>query len=609
MTRNGTIGRAVKGWQRRVCSALVWAIVAPASLAVADGSSMSDSVLPPAWTAAGWQPPAEQFDVDLETVSVRMDDGVMLRADVIYPVDRSTHHRAAGAYPVLLEQTPYRWAGFANTSAVIARGRYFVSRGYIYVLAHQRGTADSGGKYDLLGARESADGKNLVEWASRFAGSDGRLGLVGCSADGLNQFLTAARLGPGSPVRAMAANGIGDNLYTEPVFPGGMYSAEGDWIFDKVVSGMGTESSIRASLDVLGSMRSGGDKALLSDYWTGISAVSAVEQVVKNDIPVLLYSGWEDVYPSSPYLMAMLQNAKAGHSIYAPFMPDSKQGGSPRYQIIMATGRHCTGDHGGARDQANFRWFETWIRGAPTGLASIKTPFHFHSMNSPGWLSFTSAPQSTHYTTLSLAAGGKLALASSGSRLDAVKLTYGNKEGGSSNATFTSEPLAATSYLAGAAVLTVTVQTSSPDLLLIADLYDVAPDGTETRLSRGDLLGSMRTPLASQDWRLAGGQLVRPAHDFTKAVAVTSDQPLDLSLALQPRLALIQQGHELRLILKSRSDPTTGDCHLELGPYPCLIGTLPQQRALIDSSYSVQLGQLSVPLATPEEGARPKRGS
>jgi hypothetical protein len=60
---------------------------------------------------------------------------------------------------------------------------------------------------------------------------------------------------------------------------------------------------------------------------------------------------------------------------------------------------------------------------------------------------------------------------------------------------------------------------------------------------------------------------------------------------------LLDQGHRLRLVIKARSDASTRDCHLQLGPYPCLIGTLPQQRAIIDSSYTVQLnGRLTLPL-------------
>lgn len=564
----------------------------------------ADSELPPAWTAAKWQPPADRFDIDHEEATVRMDDSVVLRADVLYPKDRATGRRAQGPFPVLLEQTPYRWRGFANLEAVFKRGRYFVNRGYIYVLAHQRGTADSGGTYDLLGPREASDGRELVNWASKLKQGDGQIGLVGCSADGLNQFLTAGKLGPGSPVKAMAANGIGDHLYTEPVFPGGMFSAEGDWFFEGVVPQLGTPSAISKSLELLRDLRSGGSNALDNDFWSTISAGSKVEQVVRNGIAVLLYSSWEDVYPSSPYLLSMLQNAHAGRPIYGPFLPGAAKGGSPRYQIIMAPGLHCAGDNGGPRDQANFRWFETWLRKAPTGLATIKTPFHFHSLNSPEWQSFTSAPQTNNYSTLFLAPEGKLARESVAGTPGTVSVEYGDRDGGNiTNAIFTTDPFEQPTYIAGSAALSVTVQTASPDVLVIGDLYDVAPDGTETRITRGNLVGSMRTPLPAREWRVAGGTLVRPGHDFTRKVAVEPNQPIALDVALQPRFAVLDRGHRLRLVIKARSDALTRDCHFQLGPYPCLIGTLPQQRAIVDSSYTVQLnGRLVLPLLAKTAG-------
>lgn len=592
---------AMGDWTKRTLQSALLCIAAVTWAQVAAGSAL-DTELPPAWTAGKWQPPADRFDIDHEETTVRMDDGVVLRADVLYPKDRVSGRRAQGPFPVLLEQTPYRWRGFANLEAVFKRGRYFVNRGYIYVLAHQRGTADSGGTYDLLGPREATDGKELVGWASKLAHGDGQIGLVGCSADGLNQFLTAAKLGPGSPVKAMAANGIGDNLYTEPVFPGGMYSAEGDWFFEGVVPQLGTPGAIEKSLDLLANLRSGGSNTLNNNFWATISAGSAVEQVVRNQIPVLLYSSWDDVYPSSPYLLAMLQNAYAGRPVYGPFLADAAKGGSPRYQIIMAPGPHCAGDNGGPRDQANFRWFETWLRKAPTGLATIKTPFHFHSLNSPEWQSFSNAPQTNNYTTLFLATESKFAPAAG--TPGTVPLAYGDRDGGGmTNASFTTDPFKQPTYIAGSAALSVTVQTTSPDVLVIGDLYDVAPDGTETRITRGNLVASMRTPLQAREWRVKDDTLVRPAHDFSRKVAVEPNQPIILDVALQPRFVLLDKEHRLRLVIKARSDALTKDCHFQLGPYPCLIGTLPQQRAIIDSSYTVQLnGRLTLPLLVKTAG-------
>ena len=77
-------------------------------------------------------------------LSVPMDDGVVLSVDEYFPVDPTSGARAAGHFPVLLEQTAYgkdRWA-----ESVVRDVRYFVERGYIVVVADLRGNGKSRGQ-------------------------------------------------------------------------------------------------------------------------------------------------------------------------------------------------------------------------------------------------------------------------------------------------------------------------------------------------------------------------------------------------------------------------------------------------------------------------------
>ena len=107
----------------------------------------------------------------------------------------------------------------------------------------------------------------------------------------------------------------------------------------------------------------------------------------------------------------------------------------------------------------------------------------------------------------------------------------------------------------------------------------------------------MRAQAPEPDWKATGGLVVRPGHDFAHSLPVEPNTPFDMAFALQPRFALIDAGHRLRLVIKPRSDFGTGDCHRELGPYPCLVGTLPQQIALLNASYTIRLnGRLALPL-------------
>lgn len=153
---------------------------------------------PPAADAAttvSWQPgPAVYGLSQPQDVSVTMDDGVTIAAQVVYPTDPATGIRAPGTFPVLLTQNPYGTAPVPPTAA----GTYFVQRGYIYVASSVRGTGTSGGQVDWFGARQGRDGAQLVDWAAHtLPGSDGQVGLDGCS------YLGAST--SGSPPRRWAA--------------------------------------------------------------------------------------------------------------------------------------------------------------------------------------------------------------------------------------------------------------------------------------------------------------------------------------------------------------------------------------------------------------------
>ena len=68
-----------------------------------------------AWSAqaalaapAAWQPEKATYGVgEHKNVAVTMSDGVVLRANVFYPVDPKTGAEAEGPFPVLIVQTPY----------------------------------------------------------------------------------------------------------------------------------------------------------------------------------------------------------------------------------------------------------------------------------------------------------------------------------------------------------------------------------------------------------------------------------------------------------------------------------------------------------------------
>ena len=146
-----------------------------------------------------WTVPADAYTtVTQSDVRITMSDGVALVGDIAYPADLKTGRRVDGKFPVLLTQNPYGAAAFGA-----GYGELFVKHGYIFASVDVRGTGRSAGTHDMFSPREAEDGAALVAWAAKLEGSDGRVGLQGCSQLGINQLETATLLGPDSPVKAM----------------------------------------------------------------------------------------------------------------------------------------------------------------------------------------------------------------------------------------------------------------------------------------------------------------------------------------------------------------------------------------------------------------------
>ena len=137
------------------------------------------------WLALGLlpQPRADSVVIDFDA-RVPMRDGATLAADVY----RSS---APGRYPVVLTRTPYNKTG----AALLKEARAFVARGFIYVAIDVRGRGDSEGEWRPY-RDEGDDGYDAIEWCAAQPWSTGRIGTIGRSYAGYNQWLAAVRRPP-----------------------------------------------------------------------------------------------------------------------------------------------------------------------------------------------------------------------------------------------------------------------------------------------------------------------------------------------------------------------------------------------------------------------------
>jgi uncharacterized protein len=143
-------------------------------------------------------------------IPIKMDDGLVLRADVFRPAK-------AGRYPVILTYGPYAkglafqdgypsaWnrmveqhpdvsAGSTNKyqSWEVVDPEKWIPHDYVCVRVDSRGCGCSPGYIDHFSPRETRDFYNCIEWAGVAPWSNGKVGLNGISYYGINQWHVAS---------------------------------------------------------------------------------------------------------------------------------------------------------------------------------------------------------------------------------------------------------------------------------------------------------------------------------------------------------------------------------------------------------------------------------
>ena len=147
-------------------------------------------------------------------VPIRMDDGIVLRADVYLPT-------APGRYPAIMSYGPYgkglafqekystSWEIMVRDYPDTARGssnKYqnwevvdpekWVPDGYACVRVDSRGAGRSPGYMELHSPREIRDFHDCIEWAAAQSWCSGKIGLAGISYYATNQWRVAATKPP-----------------------------------------------------------------------------------------------------------------------------------------------------------------------------------------------------------------------------------------------------------------------------------------------------------------------------------------------------------------------------------------------------------------------------
>ncbi|RJQ81809.1 CocE/NonD family hydrolase [Pseudonocardiaceae bacterium YIM PH 21723] len=575
---------------------------------------------------------------------VTMRDGTVLKADVHYPVDKRTGQKAPGPFPVLLTQSPYaKWAPVEFMPNLVAlRQDYFVQRGYIEVVADVRGSGASEGDFGLWSPEQATDGADLVNWAAKLPDSTGTVGTYGLSYLGMNQFFTAGALGRNSPLKAIVPGAAANDMLRDTAAMGGMWHMPALLGFVPGTYAMtvlnpllnsGWDQLHGAKVDYPEALRrfadhlknsgksvppllqqviSGEGKDVYDGpLWQAMKPGEQLQQVVDNDIPALLYSGWNDDFQRGALRnYAGLQNAAAGRPVDAPMVPGQPVTG--RYQLVYGSGNHLNST--GPLDQLRLHqaWFDRWLKDEHNGIDETSNPLHLNVYDSKQWVETTNYPFTGTPTRYYLSGDhrlGNTAPAQGSDRLDysPINISCGRNlnqwtigllpavcdhddritQLGAQ--TYTTEPLTADKLLAGPMSATIKATANTTNTALVVNIQDIAPDGRSRPLAEGALDGKSRVLNQDRTWRADNGAITVPFRDLTaqSEKPVVPGEPTEYVVEIFPTLAKIPAGHRIRVTIG------TAD-------FPVIMPTLKQYQELQGGHYDLRWGSfVDLPLVEP----------
>jgi hypothetical protein len=595
-----------------------------------------------------WTPgPALYGRKTTTNLPVTMSDGTVLRADVTVPTVKATGEPATGPFPVILTQTPYgkTISGYLPALAGAANS-YLVERGYIHVVSDIRGTGGSTGTWGPLDPIQGQDGAELVHWVAALPHSNGRVGTVGPSYLGFIQLMTAAAVGPNSPLKAIFPIVVGADLYRDVIFQGGIVDIEfASWYLPLMALANtgnpilehradpavlpGTELAHAQGLnsfqvEMIRNVATGGDRAYDGEYWNERTPSTLIQRIVDNGIPAFLVGGWNDLFQRGTGLLySGFQSAYVGRPVDAPMLPDQPVTG--RYPLLMGPWFHVQYGDGLDLNPLELRWFDTWLKDADTGLASDSKPLHSIEMGTNRWVDTARFPYTEATpTTLYLGDAGALTPAAPTSAQGADRIafvpvsnacTHSTQQWGAgalilagglpapcddtlplpgagpASLQYTTAPFETETTIAGPIGATLFATSTRPDAQFVLTLTDVAPNGDEKTLSSGALLGSFRALDDAKTWRTSDGRPFRAWHSYSQE----SVQPVEpgtitrFDIEVFSTFARLQHGHSLRLTITTSDTP-----HLLLTPHQLVNvigGVYDVQRNAAASSF------LEVPLA------------
>ena len=452
----------------------------------------------------------EREDADWTEVYVETEDGTTLHADVLRPAGMPESTRT----PVVLTVSPYTshsgGASAPDPTGAPPSERFYdfldltgaLDDGYTYVMVDLPGTGGSGGCNDWGGPAEQGAVEAAVEWAADQPWSTGKVALLGKSYDGWTGLMGVSR----------RPEGLAAVVSMEPVFSGYSY------LYNRGVrfaNSVGTPVIFQANDLFPGSLQDDSAYHLTGLPLTPCHALNIVQQ--QDDAEDSAFWVERDLVPTSrgsrlPVLLTqgfLETNTKPDRAFdyWSALRGRANIGWFGQFDHVRGWETDASGRSETGRDPQAFvaqveAFLAKHLKGERGRSVRAAKPGVQVQDNLGRWRrerAWPSADVRMRRTTLR-----------TGSYADDGSNTATGPDAGQ-GVWSVSAPLRRPAWISGEPVLDVSVTTSVPRANLVGLVYDIAPDGTATVISRGtQLVRSTGTtdyslPLYGQDWRLAKG--------------------------------------------------------------------------------------------------------
>jgi len=615
----------------------------------ASAAAASAVALSGAGTAAAAEPVREEVAVEMsDGVTIR---GQLYFPSA----DGNGETKAEGQFPAVATFEPYKNGSDEATGPSLPRGTdQLVSNGFIRAEFEVRGTGASEGRFRIGDEREELDYGELVYWLHDHEETTGDIGLYGVSYRGLTQWMAAHGVEridrPEQPLKALFPIVTGVDGYRDVLFNGGMYDTVFASFWLGLVAGsplaagaasmreVGPENWTDLQQDHIAGAFEGPVSTIAGSQLGGEQAYRDPEEsrehtfpsVVEQDIPAFTIQGWHDIFqPGNTLAYTQLQNLWADRDQFGPMDPN--QPVTSRYQCVIGPYFH-TSSFGDLEFGWALDWFDRWLKGEENGIDRTDTPLHLFQTFGDRWVDARTWPLpdfgersvETYYLDAgrtgtaphSLNDGALVTAAPTASDAsDALpwepfnacnqgnneeglfglapgtRCTEGNREFEAGTLTYTSPAFEERRNIAGPISASLFASTQTTNTSWVTVLADVAPDGSSTLVSKGQLLGSFRGLTEDRSWYFDGdeggrdtrpdlpdqargrrargrqsggssdddGTLIRPYRGFTRA----EEEPVEpgaverYDITMDPVFARIEPGHRLRLSIRTNSSWAT----------------------------------------------------